>query len=145
MAKIIKLPHEADPAILSKIGHFLSGLSNLYPGFNSWFANKVAQSTDSIILIAQDGEHLAGVALGRLGDEPKLRCIRVREDLQGSGLGIKLIDPMLDHLQSDKPHVTVAEEMMHSYSRAFMKRYGFALSDVVKGEYRRNKLEYHWN
>lgn len=86
-----------------------------------------------------------GVAIGRAGKEPKLRCVRVRDDLQGSGLGLRLIDPMLDHLQSDKPHVTVAEEMIHSYSRAFVKRYGFALSDVTKGEYRRSKLEYHWN
>lgn len=145
MAKIIQLSHGADPLIMLRIGHFLSGLSNLYPDFNSWFANKVAQSTDSIILIAQEGEHLAGVALGKKGNEPKLRCIRVREDLQGSGLGLRLIDPMLDHIQSNKPHVTVAEEMMHSYSRAFVKRYGFVLSNVTKGEYRKGKLEYHWN
>ena len=92
--KITRLPQEADPGILLKIGHFLSGLNNLYPEFNSWFANRVVQSNDSIILIAQEGEHLAGVCIGKKGDEAKLRCVRVREDLQGSGLGLRLIDPM---------------------------------------------------
>jgi N-acetylglutamate synthase-like GNAT family acetyltransferase len=143
--KIITLSQEVAPAVQARIHRFLASLSDLYPGFNHWIENRVFGSTDSVILLAQEGEHIAGVAIGRKGDNPKLRCVRTHRELQGSGLGIKLLDGMIDHLQCEKPHVTVAEEMMHEYSRAFVKRYGFSLSDVTKGEYRPRKLEYHWN
>ncbi|BAW19245.1 putative N-acetyltransferase [Ralstonia phage RP31] len=142
---IIRLSHEESSGILVQARQFLTGLTHFYPGFDHWFANKVVGSLDSIVLVAMEKNCLAGIALGKVGIEPKLRCVRVHDDLQGSGLGLKLIDRMLSHLESETPHCTVAEEMMHDYSRAFVKRYGFRLSDVTKGEYRQNKLEYHWN
>lgn len=46
---------------------------------------------------------------------------------------------MLGALQCDKPHCTVAEELLHTYSRAFVNRYGFSLSAVDKGRYRPGK------
>lgn len=144
--KIIKLHTETDSPLLVQAGLFLSNhLSNLYPGFDGWFNHKVVGSSDAIVLIAVENNHLAGVSIGKIGAEAKLRCVRVREDLQGSGLGIRFIDTMIENLQCEKPHCTVAEEMMHDYSRAFMKRYGFSLSEVTKGQYRSRKLEYHWN
>lgn len=145
MTKIIQLPYEFDPSVILRIRRFLSSLSNLYPGFDTWLTNKVIGSSDSIILLAMENESIAGVAIGRQGDEPKMRCVRTHPELKGTGLGIKLMDSMIEHLQCEKPHVTVAEEMLHEYSRLFFKRYGFQLSDVVKGEFRPRKLEYHWN
>ena len=52
---------------------------------------------------------------------------------------------MLDMIQERKPGVTVSEEMINLYSRTFVKRYGFELTDVTKGRYRRGKLEYGFN
>ncbi len=143
--KIIKLPNEIDSNTLLQTRLFLSSLSTFYPGFDPWLANKVIGSPDTIILLAHEKDKLAGVAIGKIGEAPKLRCVRVHAGLQGSGLGLRLIDNLVEHLQCEKPHCTVAEELMHDYSRAFVKRYGFCLSDVTKGEYRKNKLEYHWN
>ncbi|KWT98009.1 hypothetical protein APY03_0680 [Variovorax sp. WDL1] len=39
----------------------------------------------------------------------------------------------------------MAEEMLHIYSRAFVNRYGFALSAVENGRYRPGRLEYAFN
>jgi GNAT superfamily N-acetyltransferase len=143
--KIITLTQEVDMSVQLRIRRFLSGLANFYPEFDGWLSKRVFELPDSVILLAKEGEHIAGVAIGRKGEDPKIRCIRTHPELQGSGLGIKLMDGLIDHLQCEKPHATVAEEMMHEYSRAFVKRYGFSLSDVTKGEYRPRKLEYHWN
>lgn len=127
----------------------LQGLDSLYPGFNDWYVNKVVPGVvlgNDQLLIAQDAGRIVGLALGkRSADETKLRCVRVLPAYEGQGLGIKLIDRMLDVLECDKPHCTVAEEMLHSYSRAFVTRYGFELNAVDKGRYRPGKLEYSFN
>ena len=60
-------------------------------------------------------------------------------------LGITLMDRMLETLECTKPLATVSEEMLHQYSRIFVKRYGFSLDDVAKGAYRPRKLEYYFN
>ena len=98
------------------------------------------------MLIARDKDVIAGIALGKVGaEESKLRCVRVNPDHQNGGLGVRLIDRMLDMIQERKPGVTVSEEMINLYSRTFVKRYGFELTDVTKGRYRRGKLEYGFN
>jgi GNAT superfamily N-acetyltransferase len=127
----------------------LRGLDTYYPEFEYWYTNSVMPGIvvgKDILLLAKENERVVGLALGkRNAHETKLRCVRVQESHQGSGLGVKLIDRMLEQLDSEMPHCTVAEELFHDYSRVFVKRYGFHLSDVTKGEYRRNRLEYHWN
>lgn len=127
----------------------LQSLDALYPGFARWYQDKVVApppSAGNVVLLATHEGALTGVALGKIGaEEVKLRCVRVVPQLQNSGLGLRLIDRMLEELEFEKPHCTVAEEMLHSYSRAFVHRYGFTLSTVEKGEYRRGKLEYHFN
>lgn len=128
----------------------LRSLDAYYPEFSHWYVNTVMPGVvtgkDVLLLARADEGGIAGIALGkRTADETKLRCIRVMPEFQQSGLGIKLIDRMIDELECEKPHCTVAEEMLHQYSRAFVSRYGFALSAVDKGAYRRGKLEYRFN
>ena len=77
-------------------------------------------------------------------DETKLRCIRVHQEYANKGIGVKLIDTALSII-GDKPLVSVSEELIHSYSRIFVNRYGFKLTEVLKGKYRQNKLEYYFN
>lgn len=127
----------------------LRDLDSLYPGFEYWYVNQVIPGavigTDTVLL-AMDHTRIIGVALGKRSEqETKLRCIRVLPEYQQRGIGLKLIDAMLDELQDEKPHCTVAEEMMHTYSRAFINRYGFELNSVDKGRYRKGKLEYAFN
>lgn len=138
-----------DPAVAGQVLPFLADLDCYYPNFSEWYANKVlpglAQGTDALLL-AWSGDQLAGVALGKRGaDETKLRCVRVAPAWQNSGIGLRLIERMFVELECERPHVTVAEELLHTYSRAFVQRYGFQLSAVDKGRYRPRKLEYAFN
>ena len=128
---------------------FLKSLEPLYPGFESWYINQVVPGVtlgSDVLMLAEDQGHVVGIALGKANQhETKLRCVRVLPEYQNQGVGIRLIDRMLDALECEKPHCTVAEEMLHNYSRALVNRYGFALSQVDKGKYRPGKLEYVFN
>lgn len=74
-----------------------------------------------------------------------MRCIRVHPDYQYAGIGIRLMDNMIEVLEDQEPLCTVSEELIHHYSRIFVNRYGFRLSQVDKGLYRQGKLEYIFN
>lgn len=127
---------------------FIQTLDSYYPDITHWYVNKVIPGLslgNDKLIIARDGLNIAGIALGKMGEESKLRCIRVHPDYQGTGLGIRMIDQMLELIEDGKPGVTVSEEMLHLYSRSFVKRYGFDLTDVTKGRYRHGKLEYSFN
>lgn len=128
---------------------FIKSLNQYYPDIEYWYVNKVVPGLitgNDKLIVAHDDGVIAGIALGKVDpDESKLRCVRVHPDYQNNGLGIRLIDNMLDQIGDRHPGVTVAEEMFHLYSRAFIKRYGFELSDVTKGRYRQGKLEYGFN
>jgi GNAT superfamily N-acetyltransferase len=127
----------------------LKNLNDLYPGFHGWFVNKAMPGIilgDDILICAKEHDQIIGVALGKKrDDETKMRCIRVDPAYQKRGVGMRLIDGMLTALGDDKPHCTVAEEMMHDYSRAFIEHYRFTLTNVTKGEHRFGKLEYGFN
>lgn len=127
----------------------LSGLENYYPDFQHWYVNKcmpgIIVGSDTLLL-ARDKNQIVGVALGkRNAHETKLRCVRVLPEYQSRGVGIHLIDHMLRRLDCDKPHCTVSEELLHLYSRPFINRFDFDLSEVSKGHYRAGKLEYIFN
>lgn len=128
---------------------FIATLDQFYPDVSYWYVNQVVpglMTGNDKLLIARDGQHIAGVALGKsTTDETKLRCVRVHPDYQGNGIGVRLIDSMLELLEHDRPVVTVSEELIHSYSRIFVNRYNFKLSHVSKGQYRPAKLEYMFN
>lgn len=127
----------------------LRHLNELYPGFHGWFVNKAMPGIvagNDVLICAKEHDQIIGVALGKKrDDETKIRCIRVAPAYQNRGVGLHLIDGLLTSLGDDKPHCTVAEEMLHDYSRAFIERYHFALTSVTKGEYRPGKLEYGFN
>lgn len=98
-----------------------------------------------VLMVARDKLQVVGAALGKKGDETKLRCVRVLPEYQNRGVGIHLVEKMLVSLDKDKPHCTVAEEMLHDFSRPFINLFKFELSSVEKGLYRKGKLEYIFN
>ncbi len=124
-------------------------LSASYPGFGAWYHGKavpdLATGAGTMVIAEQDGE-VVGLALGKRGPgETKLRCIRVAPRLRGRGLGPRLIDGVLSELGCDRPLCTVPQEMLHDYATTFVNRYGFALTEVVRGMYRADRLEYVFN
>lgn len=125
----------------------LRPISTYYPEFEYWYVNQVMPGVlvgSDVMIVAEDKARIVGVGIGRM-DNPKLRCIRVDPEYHAQGLGIHLIDKVLHAIDCDKPKCTVAEEMMHSFSRILINRFGFSLSKVDKGLYRRNRLEYIFN
>jgi GNAT superfamily N-acetyltransferase len=128
---------------------FLRSLDVYYPNVSDWYLNTVVPGLvtgQDKLLIAREAGQLVGIALGKKGaDETKLRCVRVAPAWENRGVGLRLIEGMFEALEDEQPHCTVAEELLHTYSRLFVNRYGFRLSGVDKGAYRRGKLEYRFN
>lgn len=127
----------------------LGTLDAYYPNITDWYVNTVIPGLvtgSDVLLVARDEGSIVGFCLGKQSfEEKKLRCIRVLPSHQNTGIGLRLIERMFDHLETDKPHCTVAEELFPLYSRSFINRYGFQLNRVDKGQYRRGKLEYAFN
>lgn len=126
----------------------LKPISKLYPDFNDWYWNKVVPGiiigNDKIILAEKNSE-IIGVSIIKNGDEKKLRALRIIDKYQSQGYGMYLIDESLRQLNTDKPLVSVAEEMINEYSRAFINRYNFNMTHVYKDLYRKGHLEYEFN
>lgn len=134
-------------AILAK--GMLDGLENYYPGFQYWYVNKCMPGIvlgPDVLIVAREHGQIIGLSLGKKREnEVKLRCIRVLPQYQNRGTGLHLMDRMLHALDNDKPYCTVAEEMLHLYSRPFINAYGFTVDRVDRGAYRKGVLEYGFN
>lgn len=125
----------------------IKSLDEFYPDLSYWYVNTVVPGLvlgKDVLLLAKKAGRNVGIALGKNGEEKKLRCVRVIPQFQNTGVGLKLIERMFDELETEKPHCTVAEEMLGLYSRAFVNRYGFELNSVDR-RYRPGKLEYAFN
>lgn len=134
---------------LVRAHQLMRGLDRYYPEFDHWYFNKVVPGVlsglDGLIL-AETKAGLAGAALVKLGlGEQKIRCVRVDPRFKGRGLAIHLMDGCLRMADCDKPAISVAEELVHDWSRILVNRFGFSLSHVEKGAYRPRVLEYFFN
>lgn len=134
---------------LLDIYQLIAPLSMYYPKFNHWYYDKVIPGVlmyKDVVIAAKLNQNLVGISIIKNTEyEKKLRCIRLSDEYQGKGFGLHLIDESLRVLNCDKPICSVSEEMLHSYSRIFVERYGFNLTNVEKGLYRKGKLEYIFN
>lgn len=132
----------------SQVLNFLMPLSNSYPLFEIWFKSKVLPGlplrTRHIVTIERHGG-VAAVGIGkRENGERKVCTIRVDPAYEGRGLGIRVLDYLLDWLDTDFPLATVSEEKMPLFERIF-ERYGFMLSSVENGLYRPGRVEFVFN
>ena len=148
--EIIDAQHTDIKIVLADTFPFLSNLDVYYPNISTWFAHSfskgLSEGTNVLLAARSPSGRLEGVALGKKTvSEVKMQCIRVADGAANSGLGIALMDRLMNVLECEKPLATVSEEMLHQYSRIFVKRYGFSLDDVAKGAYRNRKLEYYFN
>ena len=127
--------------------HLLS-LENYYPDFGTWYWSRAVPDVlhgPGRAILAEERGTVVGVALGRSGTDAKLRCIRVAPEAERRGLACHLIDRLLVLINADRPEFTVPEELIHSYARIVVNRYGFDLCYVERGLYRPGKLEYQFN
>jgi len=125
----------------------LSGASSLYPGFHNWFFNRVVPGIElgeRQLLIEGRNNHVAGIAIVKTGCEKKLCTLRVSEQFQNKGLGIKLFESCFEALDTCKPLLTVSEEKFPEFQRIF-DYYGFEITSVRKDLYRKGKNEFFFN
>lgn len=123
----------------------LNYLDNYYPDFDNWYINKVIPGIicgSNNCLVIENKSSIIGISLF---NSHKLQAIRIYPNYQQHGYGFRLLDETLKQMDCDKPLCTVAEEMLHLYSRMFINHYKFTLPVVEKGLYRQNKLEYIFN
>lgn len=132
-----------------KAFNIISKIGNYYPNFTSWYFDKVIPGVcleNDKIIIAKHKNEIIGVSIIKdTPHEKKLRAIRIEDKFQKRGYGLYLIDHSLKLLNTDKPNLSVPEEMINEYSRIFINKYKFNLDMVHKGIYRKNKLEYEFN
>ena len=143
--KLVKITQPVDALLALP---FISSIEQYYPQLKEWYVNTIVSDLDSsnnVIIALKDHDNIIGLGLAKKGIEKKIRCVRVRSDYAGNGIGIQLIDALINEIECEKPLCTVAEELFHDYSRIFVNRYGFSLDTVVKGAYRPSKLEYYFN
>ena len=123
----------------------LEGVGQYYPNIAPWLKG-LKKGTETPILTTIRNNQIIGICIGK--DTPlekKIRCVRIHPDYKHTGIGVKLIDSMMDILETDKPYCTVPQEMFHDFSRLFINRYNYKLDLVEKGLYREKTLEYIFN
>ena len=129
--------------------NMLQGLNQYYPDFSFWFVNRVmpgVMTGNDILIVAKEHDQIIGVSIGKKhADEKKLRCVRIAPSHQKRNVWKPIIDATLRELDCDKPVCTVAQEMIDLYSRIFINHYGFNLTGVDRGTYRRGINEYCFN
>ncbi len=140
---------EASLATLSEMGSYASVLRNYYPEFDLWFSKKVYPQlfTGERAILAEYREgQLAGFAIVKdNGFEQKLCCLRVMPSFQNArGLGLRLFDRTFDYLETDKPVLSVSEEMLPKFNRIF-SHFGFKMAQQYDGYYRKEKSEFSFN
>lgn len=139
---MLMIDHSSD---IHSLRPLLTGLDQYYPGMHKWL-DRLAIEESTPILVAHENNRVVAACIGKKTiKERKIRCVRVQSDYANKGIGIRLMDQMIDVLECRSPYCTVSEEMLHQYSRAFIQRYGFSLDEVKKGMYRPGKLEYVFN
>ncbi len=127
---------------------FLMPLSSDYPGLAAWFAAKVApglRAGTRTLHRLERGGRLTGLGIAKNEDgERKICTLRVAPERQGHGDGLRLMDAMLEWLDDDRPHFTVAEAKLPAFERIF-ERYRFVESWRRRGLYVPERTELGFN
>lgn len=108
---------------LHSMFQLVKNLNNQYPNFYDWYWNKVVPNVllnnDEVIMAFKKNE-IVGLSIIKK-EIPKLSAVRILEQYKNKGYGLDLIDESLKRLNVDKPLCSVSEEMIHDYSRLFIK------------------------
>jgi len=132
---------------MNLIHMFLKDTRQYYPDFDKWYYNKVIPgliNSDRQILLNVIDEKLAGISIIKNSSEKKISNIKVTENFKGQKIGYKLFQRSFEALDTDKPLCTVSEEKLPEFKNIF-KYYGFKLTSVNEGLYRKGKKEYFFN
>lgn len=123
-------------------------LEQHYPEFASWFHNKITHGVisgeRSVIFEERNGIIVGFTILKHTSKEKKICTLRVTEDYQNKGLGVKLFDKSFDLLETEKPLLSVSETMLPDFNKMF-NYFGFKEEQEYKGIYIPNVYEISYN
>lgn len=135
--------------LLSQIHQELIDLSHLYPGFRTWYEQKVLPGIilgERSLLVELRNSNLAGVAIIKDdGIEKKLCCLRVISEFQNkSGIGLKLFERSMNELDTQYPLLSVSNDRAHDFEKLF-RYFGYKKSWEYPDLYRPQKIEFSFN
>lgn len=132
----------ANPSVLRGFGSLVSQdiafLRESYPGFDRWLWQKVVPGLHSgertIIVETRNGRAAGLLIVKHTESEKKLCTLRVREDYESRGLGVRLFERAFDILRTERPLLSVSEAAFPKFARLF-GHFGFERHASYKGLY----------
>lgn len=128
------------------IYHYLKEAKQYYPHFDIWYHQNVIpaiKNGDKKIITIEGKNTLKGICIIKLS-EKKLCTLRVMENHQNKGIGIRLFEKSFEVLNTRKPLLSVSEEKLLSFKKIF-DYYDFKLTSIKENYYRQGKKEYFYN
>ena len=136
------------PLCVDAISHNYSFFSSVYPGFASWFNDRVLPGIlvgERTVVLEQRSGNVAGFLIVKhTANERKLCTLRVLEELQKRGLGIRLFEIAFEILETEKPLLSVADLNLAAFRRIF-RYFDFRSEATYRNLYRPNSMEYSFN
>ena len=119
-----------------------------YPDFKNWYYSKVVPDLllkNRSLLVEKRQNNIAGIAIIKNTiQEKKLCTLKIIDQYQNRGIGLKLFEKTFEELETTKPYLTVSEEKMVEFKKIF-NYYNFELTSVKKDLYRAGKVEFIFN
>lgn len=130
------------------IFRFLYEAKNYYPSFDSWYFQKVIPEARigkrEIISEVRDGKIVGVMILKNTSEEKKICSLRVSDEFQNHGLGVRMFEKAFKILETDKPFLTVSEEKLPSFQKIFTY-FQFTQTERLENYYREGKKEFSFN
>lgn len=127
--------------------HYIKEAKHYYPNFDIWYYQNVIPAIkrgDKQLIMINDKNVLKGISIVKLNEQKKICTLRVMENYQNRGIGIRLFEKSFEVLGTRMPLLSVSEEKIPSFKKIF-DYYGFKLTNIREGYYRKGKKEYFYN
>jgi ribosomal protein S18 acetylase RimI-like enzyme len=136
------------PLCMAAISRDYRFFSSVYPEFADWFKGRVVPGVltgeRTVVLEQRAGNVVGFLILKHTASERKLCTLRVREELQKRGLGIRLFETAFEILETSKPLLSVADVNLAAFERIF-RYFDFQNETTYRNLYRPNSTEYSFN
>jgi predicted transcriptional regulator len=113
---------------------------DLYPGIDIWFNKKVIpglKNKDRRAYVLYDNEKPVGEAIIRLGKDTKICSLRLKNEIQGHGIGYLLFSILAIEMRHHATHVHfTAPESLWITKNNFFNKLGFERLGIASDQYR---------
>lgn len=126
----------------------LNRLSDVYPGFESWYWTKVVpgllEGTRELFIEQHAGKTIGVVIAKAAATERKLCTVWVDNRFAGCGLGGRLMRQAMEWLGTERPLISVPQERLAEFWPVFTA-WRFDLVQALRSYYRPGRTEYVFN